>query len=390
MRILLFCILGILSCLAQPPSPSPINGIRAAFVVGANEDLNVPAITFGIPAIQSATGWSYSQIINNIYLPGVQWWLYRFGVDFTNAVELFFPGSGFFYNGYALASPILADETYRVMASNIPLFNTVIPSRLYLTEYAVTFNQTALDLIEMQLGHKLFYNGTYGNPNNQVIHPRIPINAGFPFRTDNIYYGFYTAVTWASEFLVKDAILTACVPDYIPIPKSKLYRKLAEEAENIDNCPPPCFPPPSPSQVNFTFWMRAYDPSVGYPYYAVPGRSMERQQLCSPQFGPGMSILNVATTVQGFPINGTYPTFLEAAWMFPMNASDAPIPDFFSWNDCGCCQGCVPATSFPPLTNPPGSSSSSTGIEEIRTTSRNNRIDGFGYKPNLKFSKYNK
>lgn len=374
--VLLFVVFCISVCISQP---IPLNGYRAAFVVGANEDLSSPAIQFGISAVSAVTGWSYSDIINNLYNPGKAWWLYRFGVDFTNAVELYFPGSGFFYNGYALASPIVADGTYRVIASNVPVFNGIVPSNLFLTEYAVTFNNTALQIIESQLGHPLYYNGTYGNPNNQAPSPRIPINAGAPFRSDNIYYGVYTATVWASQTIGDEIINAACDVYHTPMKKIDMYKHLIKDSEI--SCPyPSC---PSPSQVNFTFWMRAYDPSVGYPYYAVPSRSMERQQLCSPQFGPGMSILNVATAVQNAPINGSYPTFLEAGWVFPMNGSNSPVPDFFGWNDCGCCQGCVPRTPFPPLTNPPGSSSSSsTGSSELMYNRHgdnggHNRLDSF-------------
>lgn|SRR5574338_727085 len=353
--IVLFCVLVFAQ---SPPSPPTINGIRAAFTVGAIEDLQVPGAVFGIDAVRNILGFgtTYSDIINELYEPAVAWWLYRFGVDFTNAVEVSYPGSGVFYNGYATASPIAIDETYRVMASNIPVFNTLFPPKVYSIQYVVTFNATVIN----SMYPTLYYNGTYGNPGGSAPTPRIPILAGYPFFNEGLFWGFHIVSTYLSNELIEDTINTQCNSSYIPMPKKELMKKV------LDICPPPCpckppCPPPSPSsQVNFTFYDRSYDPAVAFPYYADPFRILERRQMCSPDFGPGSAVFDSAVAAFG-PVNGTFPLYLESAWVFPMNYSTATLSELFAWNDCGCCQGCVPLTSFPPLTNPPATSSATSG-----------------------------
>lgn len=370
MRVLLFLTLCVISCFAQIPSPPTLNGIRAAFTVGSIEDLQYPAINFGLPAIQNILGqdFGYSDLITQIYNPTKAWILYRFGVDFSGAVELLFPGSGIFYNGYASATPVAIDETYRVMASNIAVFNTLFPAKVYSVQYVIQFNATAVN----SFSPRLFYNGTYGNPGNQAPSPRIPILGGYPFYNEALFWGWYVVSTYLSKELVLDTINTACNPNYEPMDKKEAMIKV------LDMCPPPCFPPTPSSQVNFTFYARSYDPAVGHPYYAQPTRFLERRQMCSPDFGPGSEALDVAAAF-GQPVNGSFPTFIESSWIFPMNASNVELQEMFSWNDCGCCQGCVPLTSFPPLTNPPASSSS-TGTEirpPIVEKGGNKRIDDY-------------
>lgn len=321
LRLALLCLVLVSTINAFTYSP-----FRAVIAVAANENLTSPAVNFGVSAITDINGWNYNQIINNLWTPSKAWFLQRFGIDFTNAVEI---APATFSNGIALAVPDAADATYRVTASNLDIFeNVASPSKVYAVEYSVSFNATYLAL------NPTNYGGTYGAQGVIPIGP-----------ADGFGYGIYTiAVNYISNSPVsveekngKSVTTIVKNPRYDP----KLPSVHTERVGCVHNCP---YPPVG--HYNFTFYARWFEPNYVF-FLSSPAHIRELIQFCSVDFGPGFTTLFVAPDVQGFPgPGGIYRTYFQGLWEFPMNSSNVAVPEFYNFNSCPICPNPGPAGSL--------------------------------------------
>lgn len=313
-RLILFCLLIVASANAFTYSP-----FRAVIAVGANENLTSPAVNFGVQAITDINGWDYNQVITNLWLPSRAWFLERFGIDFTNAIEI---APATFSNGLAIATPVGSGSTYRVTASNLDIFeNVASPSRVYSVEYSVSINATYLSL------NPTNYGGTYGAQGPTPI-----------LASDGFGYGIYTiAVSYISGVAVDVKERSAINNNNNVLIKNPKYDPKSPSVNTqrvgcVHNCP---YAPVG--HYNFTFYARWFEPNYIF-FYSSPVHIRELIQYCSVDFGAGFATLFVAPDVQGFPgPGGIYRTYFQGLWQFPMNATNVAVPEFYNFNSCPIC-----------------------------------------------------
>ena len=124
-------------------------------------------LTFGCAAeqgFQSIIGLTAEQVVQ-YKAAAIQWFLTRFGIDFTNGIDI---GNCILANPdfTAVMTPIIASGRYRVLDSNNPLIPTIDlnnPPIVTLVEYAVSFITTNPTPV--------YYSGTYAaaHPDGQVL-----------------------------------------------------------------------------------------------------------------------------------------------------------------------------------------------------------------------------
>lgn len=244
-------------------SPDP-NGLYNKYkwlaAVGMDEATVENPLTFGCAAeqgFQSIIGLTAEQVVQ-YKAAAIQWFLTRFGIDFTNGIDI---GNCILANPdfTAVMTPIIASGRYRVLDSNNPLIPTIDlnnPPIVTLVEYAVSFITTNPTPV--------YYTGTYAaaHPDGQVLADK----------GDDLAFGIY----------------------HIAVPKTVF----------------------GPAKVHLVF-MRNNFPGHSDYIDGIPAdpadHSIEHFDLYSSEFGPGSSTLDVAVDQTSTPFR----TLFRQLWAFP-------------------------------------------------------------------------
>lgn len=129
-----------------------VNKYDLMLTVGMDELLDESAVTYGPQGFANVFGMDQIQV-DAYRNAAIQWFLERFGIDFTNGY--YDPGSGTVSTSIATLAPLTCAGKYRVLASNnfsILPYSVLTPTKVETVEFVAFFN-----------GVPFNYGGTYAN-----------------------------------------------------------------------------------------------------------------------------------------------------------------------------------------------------------------------------------
>lgn len=118
----------------------PVNHFDLVLTVGMDELFDQSPLTYGLDGFTSILGWNQSQI-DTFRNEAVQWFLERFGIDFTNGY--YDAASGTISTPIATLAPLSLRGKNRVLASNnldVLPYSLLTPTRVEVVEYVAFFN----------------------------------------------------------------------------------------------------------------------------------------------------------------------------------------------------------------------------------------------------------
>ncbi len=152
------------------PLGTPLNHYKLLLHIGQDDQVPVDrAIVFSTDGFSSVLGWDDAQV-TAFREAAIQWFIERFGIDFSNGT--LDPVSGRITTNFGIMLPYTYQGYNRVLASNnlqIPAYTPLTPSSVSLVQYSVAFFSTPT------------YTGTYAE--------NVPGGAIVGNQSDDISYG---------------------------------------------------------------------------------------------------------------------------------------------------------------------------------------------------------